>query len=203
MFSFEDFRARVQSHLLKEPAQSWDRSDDDMNEKARMIPQGVPPTPAAVLIPIVKRAEPMVLLTQRHSGLAKHAGQIAFPGGRVDAGETALQAALREADEEVGLARRFVEPKGFLGNYLTVTNYLIMPVVAEVAPDFELSLQADEVDEAFEVPLSFLMDTRNCQRHAREWQGLTRHYYVYQFGPRHIWGATAGVIRNLHDTLYR
>ena len=112
MFSFEDFRARAQSHLLKEPAQSWDRSDDDMNEKARMIPQGVPPTPAAVLIAIVKRAEPMVLLTQRHSGLAKHAGQIAFPGGRMDGGETALQAALREAEEEVGLTRRFVEPMG-------------------------------------------------------------------------------------------
>jgi 8-oxo-dGTP pyrophosphatase MutT (NUDIX family) len=202
MFSFEDFGRRAQSHLLKAPSADWDRSDDDMNEKAKLIPEGAKPMAAAVLIAIVKREEPMVLLTQRHAGLAQHAGQIAFPGGRVDKGETLLETALREAEEEIGLARGFVAPQGFLGNYLTVTNYLVTPVVAEVAPGFALSLQADEVDEAFEVPLAFLMDVSNCQRHAREWKGLTRHYYVYQFGDRHIWGATAGMIRNLHDTLY-
>ena len=203
MFSFDDFLARAKRNLLKEPAQGRDRSDDDMNEKARLIPPDVPATPAAVLIAIVKRAEPKILLTQRHSGLAKHAGQIAFPGGRADEGETALDAALRETEEEVGLSQQFITPIGYLSNYLTVTNYLITPVVAEVAPGFALSLQVDEVDEAFEVPLAFLMDSANCQRRGREWQGITRYYYVYQFAERHVWGATAGMIRNLHDTLYR
>jgi 8-oxo-dGTP pyrophosphatase MutT (NUDIX family) len=202
-FSLADFLARAEAHLHKGPVQGWHGSDDDMNERARMIPEGVVPKPAAVLVPIVKRAEgPTVLLTQRHAGLAKHAGQIAFPGGRMDDGETAVDAALREAEEETGLARSFVSPLGFLDGFLTVTQYLVTPVVALVEEGFSLSPQPSEVDDIFEVPLSFLMDPANRQTQSREWKGLTRHFYVYPFGQRYIWGATAGMIKNLHDRLY-
>ena len=202
MFSFEDFLARTEARLLKEPAETWNRSDDDLNAKARMIPEGIKPKHAAVLVPIVLRDNPTVLLTQRHAGLSKHAGQIAFPGGRNDVGETPQQAALREAQEEVGLEPSHVQMLGYLPNYLTVTAYQVTPVVALVQPAFTLQLQRAEVDEAFEVPLSFLMNLENCKRQAREWQGVARQYYAYQFGDRHIWGATAGMIRSLHEQLY-
>ena len=202
MFSFEDFLARTEARLLKEPAETWNRSDDDLNAKARMIPEGIKPKHAAVLVPIVLRDNPTVLLTQRHAGLSKHAGQIAFPGGRNDVGETPQQAALREAQEEVGLEPSHVQMLGYLPNYLTVTAYQVTPVVALVQPAFTLQLQRAEVDEAFEVPLSFLMNLENCKRQTREWQGVARQYYAYQFGDRHIWGATAGMIRSLHEQLY-
>ena len=202
MFSFEDFLARTEARLLKEPAETWDRSDDDLNAKARMIPEDIKPKHAAVLVPVILRDHPTVLLTQRHASLSKHAGQIAFPGGRIDAGETPHQAALREAQEEVGLEPSHVQMLGYLPNYLTVTAYQVTPVVALVQPGFTLHLQRAEVDEAFEVPLSFLMQAGNCERHARDWNGVARHYYAYQFGDRHIWGATAGMIRSLHEQLY-
>ena len=202
MFSFEDFLARAEVRLLKEPAATWDRSDDDLNAKARMIPGGIKPKHAAVLVPIILHDEPTMLLTQRHAGLSNHAGQIAFPGGRIDAGETPQQAALREAQEEVGLEPSRVQTLGYLPSYLTVTAYQVTPVEALVQPGFTLQLQRDEVDEAFEVPLSFLMQAENCERHARDWNGVARHYYVYQFGDHYIWGATAGMIRSLHDSLY-
>ena len=202
-FSFGDFLERAKANLHVEPTSGWNGSDDDMNERARMIPEGIVPKPAAVLVPIVKRpAGPTVLLTQRHSGLAKHAGQIAFPGGRMDAGETAIDAALRETEEEIGLARSFVGPLGFLDGFLTVTQYLVTPVVALVEEGFSLTPQPSEVDDIFEVPLAFLMNAANREKHARDWKGLTRHYYVYPFAERYIWGATAGMIKNLHDRLY-
>lgn len=198
-----DFLARAAAHLHRIPPTGWRASDDDMNERARMIPEGVVPKPAAVLVPIVKRKDGLsMLLTQRHSGLAKHAGQIAFPGGRTDVGETAVDAALRETEEETGLNRSFVTPLGFLDGFLTVTQYLVTPVVALVEEGFSLEPQPSEVDDIFEVPLSFLMDPANRQTQSREWNGLTRHFYVYPFGERYIWGATAGMIKNLHDRLY-
>ena len=202
MFSFDDFLARAKTRLLPEPAAHWEYGDDDLNVKAQMIPVGVKPQSAAVLVPIILREEPMVMLTQRHAGLSKHAGQIAFPGGRIDQDETPMQAALREADEEVGLASSFVHVLGYLPSYLTVTAYQVAPVVAVVKLGFVQKLQRDEVDDVFEVPLSFLMSSENCQRQSRDWQGVARHYYVFQFGDRHIWGATAGMIRSMHDQLY-
>ena len=201
-FDFEDFRTRAKSKLLAEPDLGWNRSDDDMNDRARMIPDGVVTKPAAVLVPIILRSEPMVLLTQRHADLSSHPGQIAFPGGRLDKGETALQAALREAQEETGLAPEFVTPIGYLEGYLTITQYIVTPVVALVREGFALQAQPDEVDDIFEVPLSFLMDAQNRQTQSREWKGMTRHFYVYPHGDRYIWGATAGMIKNLHDRLY-
>lgn len=202
-FSFDDFQARAKAGLWAEPPVGWNRSDDDMNDRARMIPDGVVTKPAAVLIPIVLRsAGPTVLLTQRHADLSKHAGQIAFPGGRLDDGETAVQAALREAQEETGLAPEFVQPLGYLDGYLTITQYIVTPVVALVREGFSLQAAPQEVDDIFEVPLSFLMDAQNRQTQSREWKGMTRHFYVFPHGDRYIWGATAGMIKNLHDRLY-
>jgi 8-oxo-dGTP pyrophosphatase MutT (NUDIX family) len=201
-FDFADFQARAKARLLPEPPSGWNRSDDDMNERARMIPDGVATKPAAVLVPIILRGEPMVLLTQRHADLSKHAGQIAFPGGRIDAGETALQAALREASEEVGLDSKLVTPLGYLDGFLTITHYVVTPVVALVDAAAVFTAQPQEVDDIFEVPLSFLMDQRNRQIQSRSFQGLARYFYVYPHGERYIWGATAGMIKSLYDRLY-
>ncbi len=202
-FDFDDFQVRADLHLFKEPPSGWNRSDDDMNDRARMIPDGVVTKPAAVLVPIVLRENgPTVLLTQRHADLSKHAGQIAFPGGRTDDGETAVQAALRETMEETGLAPEFVQPLGYLDGYLTITQYIVTPVVALVREGFSLQAAPQEVDDIFEVPLSFLMDAQNRQTQSREWKGMTRHFYVFPHGDRYIWGATAGMIKNLHDRLY-
>ena len=202
-FSFDDFKARAAKRLLVEPPSDWNRSDDDMNERARMIPDGVVTKAASVLIPIILREPgPTVMLTQRTAHLTSHGGQIAFPGGRQDHGETALDAALRETMEETGLAVDYISPLGFLDGYLTVTHYMVTPVVALVREGFDLQAHAHEVDDIFEVPLDFLMNPKNCQTQSREWKGMVRHFYVYPHGERYIWGATAGMIKNLYDRLY-
>lgn len=202
MFKFDDFLARAKDRLLVEPPVDWNHSDDDLNEQARMITAGVEAKPAAVLIGIVVRDQPYVLLTKRQGHLAKHPGQIAFPGGRVDKGETILRAALREAEEEIALHPSLVTPLGYSDGFLTVTHYRVTPFVGLVGLECDLRPHAGEVAEIFEVPLAFLMDSANCQIQAREFGGITRYFYVYQFGERYIWGATAGMIRNLHDRLY-
>jgi 8-oxo-dGTP pyrophosphatase MutT (NUDIX family) len=160
------------------------------------------PSPAAVLVPIIAREELTVLLTQRTEHLAKHAGQISFPGGKIDADDDGpVAAALREAEEEIGLSARFIEPLGFLDSYRTGTGYRIVPVVALVQPQFTLALNVEEVSDAFEVPLAFLMDEVNHQRHAREWRGRQRQFYAIPYLNRYIWGATAGIIKNMHERL--
>ena len=170
----------------------------------RAIAEVRPIRPAAVLVPIVDRPEPTVLLTQRTTELSSHAGQIAFPGGKIDPGDASpLAAALREASEEIGLDRRLVHPIGYLDLYLTTLGYRIVPTVARVDPDFELALNAAEVHDTFEVPLAFLMQPINHQRHSREWNGMIRHFYAIPFADRYIWGVTAGILRNLHDRIYR
>ena len=162
---------------LTNPAAQGARGDLDLNP-ALWERAGVSATkPAAVLIPIIDREEPTVLLTIRTQELANHAGQVAFPGGKIDPeDESPVAAALREAREEVGLAPMLVEPLGYLDLYLTFTGFRILPTVARVKPDFTLALNPREVTESFEVPLSFLMTPENHQRKSREWKGITREY---------------------------
>jgi 8-oxo-dGTP pyrophosphatase MutT (NUDIX family) len=163
-----------------------------------------PPRAAAVLAPIVARPDGLtVLLTQRASHMRAHSGQVAFPGGKIDPGETALQTALREAEEEIGLEPHFVEPLGWLDPYLTGTGFRIAPLVALVRPGYTLTLNPQEVEAVFETPLSFLMDEANHQIHVREWGGRQRRYYAMPHDNRYIWGATAGMLRNLWERLTR
>lgn len=159
--------------------------------------------PAAVLVPLVDREDGLtVLLTQRTDHLHHHAGQICFPGGRLEADDDGLVgAALREAREEIGLEPAHVEPVGLLDDYETVTGFLVTPVVAFVEPRFELELDTFEVAEAFEVPLAFLLDPGNHQIHSRMRHSERRRYYVFEYGERYIWGATAGMLMNLYRRL--
>jgi len=160
-------------------------------------------TQAAVLIPLVVKAEGLfVLLTQRTNHLHDHAGQISFPGGRMDAQDrSASDTALRESEEEIGLRRDHVEIIGNLPEYLTVSGYKVTPVVALVKPQAEYILDAFEVADIFEVPLSFLMDPANHQ--VRIWQSEqgSRRFYAMPYENRFIWGATAGMLRNLYHLL--
>jgi 8-oxo-dGTP pyrophosphatase MutT (NUDIX family) len=163
---------------------------------------GADARPAAVLIPVVRHAEPTVLLTQRSSALRNHAGQIAFPGGKVDRVDgSPLVTALRETEEEIGLPRERVRPLGYLDPYLAGSGFRIVPVVGLVEPGFTLAINPAEVDDAFEVPLSFLMNPGNHQLHSKEFRGAQRSYYAMPFAERYIWGATAGMLRNFYRFL--
>ncbi len=162
---------------LTDPDLPPTRGDHDLDPAFQAIADIRPIRPAAVLIPVVDREDPTVLLTLRTTALPSHAGQIAFPGGKIDPeDETPLGTALREAEEEIGLDR--------------------------VTPDFRLTVNPAEVADVFEVPLAFLMGPENHQRHSREWRGMMRTYYAMPFGERYIWGVTAGILRNLYERLY-
>ncbi|MGV6873323.1 CoA pyrophosphatase [Pseudochelatococcus sp. B33] len=173
------------------------------------LPDIRPARPAAVLVPLIARgageggAGYSMLLTQRAATLRQHASQIAFPGGKIDAADASpLAAALREAREEIGLPASLVQPLGYLDGYLSGSGYSIVPVVGLVDPAFSPVPNPGEVDEVFEVPFDFLMNVNHHERHAREWQGTLRHYYAMPYGRRYIWGATAGIIRNLYERVY-
>jgi len=163
------------------------------------------PVPAAVLFPIVLRENcPTVLLTQRTEHLRDHAGQVSFPGGRAESVDLSpAHTALREAEEEIGLAAGHVEVVGILPDYMTVTGYRITPVVAFLTPPFSLRPDPSEVAEVFEVPLAFLMNPANHQRRSREVEGETRHFFAMPYGRHFIWGATAGIIVSLARALAR
>lgn len=160
-------------------------------------------TRAGVLVPIVERAEGLnVMLTRRTSHLKHHPGQISFPGGSVEAGDAdSSAAALRETEEETGIPRNAVELIGRLPDYPTVTGFLISPVVGLLRPPLSLAPDRFEVEEIFEVPLGFLADARNHQRHAAELRGELRHYWAMPWHDYYIWGATAGILRMLSFAL--
>jgi len=202
---FDRSRARLRFDVppgLVDPnviPRSGDQGNDRMLE---IIAREQPVRPAAVLIPVVDHLQPTVLLTQRAPHLTDHAGQISFPGGKIDVTDASpLATALREAEEEIGLSREFVDPIGYLDLYGTSFGFRILPTVARVRPGFSLHINKSEVDDAFEVPLSFLMDPANHQVHSREFRGMERSYYAMPFAERYIWGATAGILRVLYERI--
>jgi len=161
------------------------------------------PIPAAVLVPVINRAHgPTLMFTQRTSHLTDHAGQISFPGGRVEEVDSDREAtALREAEEETGLERSRIEVLGRLPEYDIMTGFRVTPVVGWVEPPFELRPDPFEVEKVFEVPLEFFLDPVNHQAHSREVDGLVRHYYAMPYQEHYIWGATAGMVRILYQIL--
>jgi 8-oxo-dGTP pyrophosphatase MutT (NUDIX family) len=157
--------------------------------------------PAAVLIALTDSRDPGVILTVRREHMRTHAGQIAFPGGRVDAGESPVTAALREAHEELLMETRAVEIVGSLDVYRTVTGYIVTPVIGVIPPDLPLQAHEHEVADWFEAPLDFLLDPANQQRQSALFQGCERHYWEIMWNGRRIWGATAAMIVNLSRRL--
>ena len=186
---------RLRASLLAEPRAGHFIREDGVGDE--------PLTPAAVLFPIVLRdGGQTVLLTQRTAHLRDHAGQISFPGGRVEAHDRSpMDTALRETEEEIGLARERVEIVGFLPEYRTGTGFRVTPVVALVRPPFDLQPDPFEVAEIFEVPLAFLLDPANHQQHSLHYRGALRSYFAMPYGEYFIWGATAGMIRSLSERL--
>jgi 8-oxo-dGTP pyrophosphatase MutT (NUDIX family) len=198
-------RRRIRESLLPELATPAPAPTGDFDlEPAGPAPRaGDSLRPAAVLVPLVERDELTVLLTRRTDHLRAHAGQISFPGGRVEAADShPIETALRETEEEIGLARAHVEVAGFLDNYETRTGFHITPVVGFVRPGFELALERHEVAEAFEVPLRFIFDPANHQRHSRLHNGARRYYFAMPYGDYYIWGATAGMLMNLYRRVH-
>lgn len=179
------------------------RGDDDLNPDMKAEMDGRKLTQAAVLVPLIDRPEGMtVLLTRRTDHLHDHAGQISFPGGRLDPEDAdAIAAALRETEEETGLARCHIELVGQLDTYVTRTGFEVTPVVGLVQPGFTLTPDTFEVAEIFEVPLTFFLAPDSRRMESRIWQGRTRHFYVYPYGEYYIWGATAGMLNNLAEVL--
>ncbi|MCH7485568.1 MAG: CoA pyrophosphatase [Proteobacteria bacterium] len=176
------------------------RGDHDLNPGTVPDP---PLIPAAVLVPLVDRARGLtVLLTERTEHLADHAGQISFPGGRIEAGDVGPEdAALRETEEETGLSRQRVEVLGRLDTYITRTGFTVTPVVAIANPPLELDPDPREVAAVFEVPLAFFLDAANHRRCSRPFRGSVRQFYAMPYGDRYIWGATAGMLVNLYERL--
>lgn len=193
-------RQSVLARLVAAPPPGIRRGDHDLNPD--MLPDR-PLTPAAVLVALVERPAGLtVLLTRRTDHLQDHAGQISFPGGRVESDDAdAVATALREAEEEVGLARSLVTPVGRLDTYITRTGFEVTPIVAMVEPPPILTPDPFEVAEVFEVPLSFIVDPGSRQRQSREYAGRLRHFYVFPWRDYYIWGATAGMLVNLADLL--
>jgi 8-oxo-dGTP pyrophosphatase MutT (NUDIX family) len=178
------------------------RGDHILNPDFK-LPPGL--RPAAVLVGLVERADGLsVLLTQRNEGLSAHAGQIAFPGGGIEPGDTdAVHAALRETEEEIGLPKDRIAVIGRLDTYITGTGFEIVPVVALLQPPFKLRPDPGEVSEIFEVPLAFILDSANHRRETKQLKNGMRTFFVLPYENRHIWGATAGMLVNLAEVLAR
>ncbi len=210
-YTADELRGLAKCALRQEvPASALDfslpsgRSDFDLNPDY-YEDLSVPPRAAAVLIAIINHEKgAQVLLTRRPENMASHPGQVAFPGGKVEKSDDSIvDAALREAHEEVGLDPSLVDIIGYLDTYQTSSGFRITPVVGLVPSSYQLVIDKREVEEAFEVPLEFLMTAENHQKHSRIWQGKNRAYYAMPYGDRFIWGATAGMLKNFYDRIYR
>ena len=208
--SSAEFFARARARLrfdipagLTDPSLVPTSGDQGTDRMLQILAREQPIRPAAVLVPIVDHPQPTVLLTQRSAHLNDHAGQISFPGGKIDATDASpLDTALREAEEEIGLSREFIDPIGYLDLYGTSFGFRILPAVARIKPGFKLRINQSEVDDVFEVPLAFLMNPVNHQTHSKEFRGVERSYYAMPYEERYIWGATAGILRALYERIY-
>jgi 8-oxo-dGTP pyrophosphatase MutT (NUDIX family) len=208
--SSAEFFARALARLrfdipagLTDPSLVPASGDQGTDRMLQILAREQPIRPAAVLVPLVDHPEPTVLLTQRSAHLNDHAGQISFPGGKIDATDASpLDTALREAEEEIGLSREFIDPIGYLDLYGTSFGFRILPAVARIKPGFRLRINHSEVDDVFEVPLAFLMNPVNHQTHSKEFRGIERSYYAMPYEERYIWGATAGILRVLYERIY-
>jgi 8-oxo-dGTP pyrophosphatase MutT (NUDIX family) len=208
--SAPEFVSRAAARLSLDPPQGLTdpdfvpRHDDDDPAVMAAIAAMRSIRTSAVLVPVIARRELTVLFTQRTSHLRDHSGQVCFPGGKIDDVDASpAAAALREAEEEIALDRRFVEPLGYLDVHIVPSGYRIVPTLALVREGFSVHISRAEVVDAFEVPLAFLMASENHRRERAEWNGLPTRVYAISFGDRTIWGVTAGIIRNLWEQIYR
>ena len=205
LYSADEFRRRA-LRQAGEPAElDWtDHGDVLMNPGFAEALERLKLRDAAVLVPVVDEGpDARMILTQRTSKLRKHSGQVAFPGGAIDPEDASAEAAaLREAEEEIGLSPGFVEPVARLPQYKTMTGFSITPVLAVVKPGFQLKINEDEVDHVFEVPLSFLMNGENHVLDSRVWEGGERFFYRMPYENWNIWGVTAGILHTTWERLY-
>ncbi|MCH2168814.1 MAG: CoA pyrophosphatase [Oceanicola sp.] len=190
---------KIRAALAKDSAAS---SDFDLNP-GTVLPEGRKLRPAGVLVPLIMGPNGLnVILTKRSSALKHHPGQIAFPGGKQDEADVdCVDAALREATEEIGLPRDIVEVLGTLPGHETVTSFMMTPVVGFVTRPFEVRREPGEVDEVFQVPLAHVTDPARFSVQYRRWRGIRRHYYTVPFGPYYIWGATARILRGFAERM--
>ena len=203
LYSAEEFRRRAEAHISDNPGHFLDYGDYKINPGAETGLDGLELKDAAVLIPVVENGDDArVIFTQRTSSLRKHSGQIAFPGGKLDADETPEFAALREAEEEIGLARHFVDVIGHLPSIPVLSGFRITPVLATVRPGFVLVPNPDEVESVFDVPLSFLMTPENHVQESGLFRNYRRNYYAMPYQDWRIWGITAGIVRSVYERLY-
>jgi 8-oxo-dGTP pyrophosphatase MutT (NUDIX family) len=202
LFSAAEFRLRAEAHLGAEPGDYTLFGDYRLNSGMQTALHGLKLRDAAVLIGVVEDDEAHVILTKRQDSLRKHSGQIAFPGGKIDGDESAEVAAMREAEEEIGLARHFVDVIGTMPQIPVLSGFRITPVLATLRPGFELDPNPEEVEHVFKVPLSFLMNPLNHEQDVWERGGAHRRYYVMPYEGWRIWGITAGIIRSIYERLY-
>lgn len=204
-YSAAEFRRRALNQTGGPVDHSWrDHGDHILNPDIVAMVENLHLRDAAVLVPVVDTGDDArVIFTKRTANLRKHSGQISFPGGAIDPTDVSPEmAAMRETQEEIGIAGAFVETVGRLPHYLAATGFRITPVLAVVKPGFELRLNPREVDDVFEVPLSFLMNPDNHTRDRREVEGIDRHFYRMPYEGWMIWGITAGIVRTLYERLY-